>query len=176
MSNTFNVVLPNLKYEDGDVHFICRGRPLKLKKNGKFYYKKELPLRLKKRSYSFKYKDVHYECTIKEKEEEDGLIVNVKYESSDGTYVNHDSSKTRKLAKLFESYVLNIPYSDKEDRYDTDEKTELFVYCQKEIQKNSSSYNDETYENDNKREKHPMIQEDYDEEFNGHLFENSRRR
>ena len=140
MSNTFHVLLPNLKYQEGDVYFICRGRPLKLKKNGKFYYKKELPLCLKKRSYSFKYEDVQYECTIKEKEEDDGLLVCVKYESMDGTSVNHDSSKTRQLAKLFESYLLNIPYSPSKNKNDIDEKTELFDYCQKEIKKNSDSF------------------------------------
>jgi hypothetical protein len=182
MSNTFHVILPNLKYQEDDVYFICRGRPLKLKKNGKFYYKKELPLFLKKRSYSFKYEDVQYECTIKEKEEEDGLIVFVKYESTDGTLVNHDSSKTRQLAKLFESYVLNIPYSPSKNEKDTDEKTELFVYCQKEIKKNSESsslYNNEDDIDDldeKNREKNSMNHGESEEEFNGHLFENRRRR
>lgn len=184
MSTEFRVLLPNLRYQNNDIYFISH-RPIKLKKNGKNYFQTEFPLGFKKRFSSIKYKGVQYECTIIEKEEEDGLIVSVKYETNYDNNYCHDTFKMKKLAKLFESYILNIrSYSDNDDR---DDDLEISEYCQKEIKKNSlssSSYDNDDYDNNNNNnDYHNDYQNDYhndkyyrnkqnnDEEFNGYLFE-----
>jgi hypothetical protein len=171
METTFYIILPNLRYKkkDDDIYFVSNA-PIKLKKNGKFYYQTEFPLYLEKRKYTFYYNQNSYECCIKEEEEENGLNVSVKYKKNSQLNkdpIIHDSIRIKELAKLFEAYLLHIPsYLQK---HEEENNIKIEKKCKKsQIYKSDDYYsnynnNQSYYTKDSEKKYNEDYTEDYDE-------------
>jgi hypothetical protein len=104
----FNAILPNLKYKNNKIYFICKDGSLKIIKNNKTIFIKEYALKNISLTGRFYCMGIELNCTILEKEIENGLEINIKY--LDNYNINRDHLK--KFARTVEAKILNIDLDD----------------------------------------------------------------
>ena len=104
---SFDALLPNLRYKNKNIYFIPKN-PIKIKLNGKVEYKYDFLLE----NISFTGKifciNTELNCIVIEKEDEDGLIVNIKYRDGPNIY----KQDMQKFARAVEASILGIDIMD----------------------------------------------------------------
>jgi len=166
----FNALLPNLKYKDKKVYFICKDGPLKIKKDNKIEFVREYSLGDISLNGKFFCMDIEINCTILEKENNNGLEVNIKY--NDSPNINRDHMK--KFARALEARILDINI---DEDYESDNSSEFNFQDEyrKKINNELNNEYDEDIENINKKVENniDIIDIDYDkyeiDKFKGNL-------
>jgi hypothetical protein len=136
-TNSFNVLLPNLRYKNEQIYFKSKS-PIKLKINDKIIFNNEFILKDLSFSQTLNYMDMDIHCTIIKIEYDDGLKMNIKYNSNEYNY----TSFMQKIARYVEASILGINI----DESDSDYSEEYYDDKIKEFTENVSIYSEEIYE------------------------------
>lgn len=115
---SYEALLPNLRYKNNNIYFISNN-PIKIKKNNKIDYIYEYILKNISLTGKITCINTELNCTILEKEDKDGLIVNIKYRDSSDIY----KPDMQKFARAIEAAILRI------DLMEDDESEETDNYC-----------------------------------------------
>lgn len=142
-SNSFNVLLPNLRYKNENIYFKPKS-PIKLNINNKIIFTSEFILKDLTYSQTLNYMDIDLYCTIIKAEYDDGLKMNIKYDSNEHNYTLF----MQKIARYVEASILGINIDESEDEYD-DYSEECYDDKIKEFTDNISEYSEEILESDN---------------------------
>lgn len=151
---SYNVILPNLRYKNGNVYFKSK-YPIKLKINDKLIYKNEFILKDLQMDGNIDYMGTNLICNILKEELEDGLKINIEYYSNRYTSL----SDMQKFARYIEACILDINMEDdlsmNDDCYENKIKnySENLNYSSSEIEEenteSSPNYEDDVdYEDD----------------------------
>jgi len=156
----FNALLPNLKYKDKQVYFICKDGSLKIKKDNKIEFVKEYPLGDISLNGKFFCMDIEIDCTILEKEINNGLEVNIKY--NDSPNINRDHMK--KFARALEARILDINIDDDDDESDNSSEFDFQNEYRKKMNYEINNDYEEDIENINSKVENniDLIDNDYD--------------
>lgn len=136
-TNSFNVLLPNLRYKNDGIYFKSKN-PIKLEINNKTIFKNEFLLKDLAYSQTLNYMDIDIHCTIIKTEYDDGLKMNIKYNSNEYNY----TSFMQKIARYVEASILGINIDESESNY----SEEYYDDKIKEFTENISIYSEEIYE------------------------------
>lgn len=136
-TNSFNVLLPNLRYKNDGIYFKSKN-PIKLEINNKTIFKNEFLLKDLSYSQTLNYMDIYINCTIIKTEYDDGLKMNIKYDSNEYNY----TSFMQKIARYVEGSILGINIDESESDY----SEEYYDDKIKEFSENISIYSEEIYE------------------------------
>jgi len=136
-----DVLLPNLRYKNDSVYYYSKN-PLKINKNNRVEYINEILLEDLVLEATVYYSDTEIKCKILKKEDENGLIVNIRFRD------RHDISNRhiQMFARYIEASILKINIEDE--------------YPQEE-------YYEEEFEDEFSEDNHSSIDDDellYDEE------------
>lgn len=140
-TNSFNVLLPNLRYKNNDGIYFKSKNPIKLEINNKTIFKNEFLLKDLAYSQTLNYMDIDIHCTIIKIEYDDGLKMNIKYDSNEYNY----TSFMQKIARYIEASILGINIDESDYEY-TDYSEEYYDNKIKEFTENISIYSEEIYE------------------------------
>lgn len=145
-TNSFNVLLPNLRYKkNSDKLYFKSKHPIKLKINNKNVFKDEFVLKDLSFSQTLNYNGIDIHCNIIKIEYDDGLKMNIKYNSNEYNYM----SFMQKVAKFAEGCILGVNIDDLESRSVDYSNDNYHDYIDK-ASIYSEEYNDEETEiNDN---------------------------
>ena len=145
-----NVLLPNLRYKDGNIFFKSKN-PIKIMLNGKKEFKSDFLLSNLAFNDTVYWKDIELNCTIMKEELEDGLKINIKYMDRHTIYRND----IQKFARVIEATILNIniiesddceidSYSD-EYEYSSENDIDEYEYEQTQQYDQSEQYDEDNY-------------------------------
>ncbi len=144
-TNSFNVLLPNLRYKKTtDKLYFKAKQPIKLKVNHKNIFKDEFVLKDLSYTQTINYMGIDIHCNIIKVEYDDGLKMNIKYKSNEYNYM----SFMQKVAKFAEGCILGVNIDDLESRSVDYSNDNGYDYVEK-ISNYSEEYNDEEHEIDN---------------------------
>jgi hypothetical protein len=135
-TNSFNVLLPNLRYKNDGIYFKSKN-PIKLEINNKTIFKNEFLLKDLEYSQTLNYMDIYINCTIIKTEYDDGLKMNIKYDSNEYNY----TSFMQKIARYVEASILGINIVESESDYSEEYDDKI-----KEFTENISVYSEDIYE------------------------------
>ena len=141
-TNSFNVLLPNLRYQNDGIYFKSKS-PIKLKINNKIIFKDEFLLKDLSFSQTLNYMNIDIHCTIIKTEYDDCLKMNIKYDSNEYNY----TSFMQKIARYVEASILGINIDDLESE-SVDYSEEYYDDKIKEFSENISEYSEEISESD----------------------------
>ena len=148
--NSFNVLLPNLRYKNingGEIYFKCKN-PIKLILNNKKKFVNDFLLKNLDFEKVIDYYGIDLYCTIIKYEYDDGLKINIKYEGNEYNYM----SAMQKIGQYVECSILGLNTNDLESIYydysdeSYNNKINEFV---ENISDNSEEYVEELSENEN---------------------------
>jgi hypothetical protein len=151
---SYEALLPNLRYKNNNVYFISK-YPIRIKKNNKIDYINEYILENISLTGKIKCINTELNCTILEKEDEDGLIVNIKYRDGPDIY----KQDMQKFARVIEAAILGI------DLMEDDESEESDAYSNFSNYNNDYSYYANKMYNDNSSNI-DILEENYDDNEN----------
>jgi hypothetical protein len=150
---SFNALLPNLFYKNKNIYFKPKN-PIKTTINGKIKYNYQFLLNNISLTGKIYCLDIELNCIILEKEDKDGLLVNIKFRDNLHIY----KKDMQKFARAVEASILGIDLMD-------DNETNI----RKEYENEYSSYAHEMYNNpysdideESKISDNYEINEDYD--------------
>jgi len=138
--NSFNVLLPNLRYKNENIYFKPKS-PIKLNINNKIIFTSEFILKDLTYSQTLNYMDIDLYCTIIKAEYDDGLKMNIKYDSNEHNYTLF----MKKISRYVEASILGININETESEYNE----EYYDDRIKEFTDNISEYSEEILESDN---------------------------
>jgi hypothetical protein len=139
-TNSFNVLLPNLRYKNDCIYFKSKS-PIKLKVNNKTIFKDEFLLKDLSFTQTLNYMDMDIHCKIIKVEYDDGLKMNIKYDSNEHNYM----SIMQQIARFVEASILGINIDDSESEYDN-YSDEYYDNKIKDYAENISEYSEEISE------------------------------
>ena len=138
---SYDALLPNLRYKNNNVYFISK-YPIKIKKNNKIEYINEYILENISLTGKIKCINTELNCKILEKEDDDGLIVNIKFRDGPDIY----KQDMQKFARAIEASILGI---DLMEDYDSDESDEDESYDNDYSYYANKMYDEISYNDDN---------------------------
>lgn len=147
---SYEALLPNLRYKNNNIYFISKN-PIKIKKNNKIDYIDEYILKNISLTGKITCISTELNCTILEKEDKDGLIVNIKYRDSSDIY----KQDMQKFARTVEAAILGIDLM--EDIEDESEISDTYY--------DEYSYENKIYDEINNIETIDENYENIDEDF-----------
>jgi hypothetical protein len=163
---SYNAILPNLRYKNNNIYFIPKN-PIKIRLNGKIEYKYEFILEDMELTAKINCIDTELTCKILEKENENGLIVNIKFR--DNSYICKQDMQ--KFARAVEAAILDIDLMDDNDSDISDTN-----YCNEYSYHANKIYDDDNtkddYSNDEIIEENKEIDENEDNYDNYDNFKN----
>jgi hypothetical protein len=127
---SYEALLPNLRFKNNNVYFVSKN-PIKIKKNDKIDYINEYILENISLTCKIKCINTELNCTILEKEDKNGLIVNIKFRDETDIYKH----TMQKFARAAEAAILGIDLMED--------------YESSEIDTNNDYISDNTYYTDN---------------------------
>ena len=139
-TNSFNVLLPNLRYKNNGIYFKLKD-PIKLEINNKIIFKNEFLLKDLEYSQTLNYMNIDIHCTIIKTEYDDGLKMSIKYDSNEYNY----TSFMQKIARFVEASILGINIDELDAEYD-DYSQDYYDDKIKEFTENISDCSEEIYE------------------------------
>lgn len=158
-TNSFNVLLPNLRYKNDCIYFKSK-TPIKLKVNNKTIFKDEFLLKDLSFTQTLNYMDMDIHCKIIKVEYDDGLKMNIKYDSNEHNYM----SIMQQIARFVEASILGINIDDSESEYD-DYSDEYYDNKIKDYVENISVYSEEYVDENSEVEQNNVsfIEEDHED-------------
>ena len=112
---SYEALLPNLRFKNNNVFFISKN-PIKIKKDNKIDYINEHILKNISLSGKITCINTELDCTILEKEDKDGLIVNIKFRDGPGIY----KQDMQKFARVLEAAILGIDLMEDDESEESD--------------------------------------------------------
>jgi hypothetical protein len=166
-NKSYEVLLPNLRYKNNNVCFIPK-YPIKIKKNNKIDYINEYVL--ENLSLTGKITCINTELNgrILEKEDENGLIVNIKYRDGPDIY----KQDVQKFARAIEAAILGIDlmedYESEESDIYSNYNNDYSYYANKMYNDDMSNIdtNEENYDDENINQDFYEGNDEYSEEYN----------
>lgn len=155
---SFEALLPNLRYKNNNIYFISK-YPIKIKKNNKIIYINEYLLENISLTGKITCIDTELNCTILEKEDNNGLIVNIKFR--DGPFIYKQDMQ--KYARAIEAAILGIDLMEdnETDISDTCSDNDYSYYVNKMYDDEISNYGsiDEYFDENSNQD---ILEENYE--------------
>lgn len=112
----YDVLLPNLRYKKDNVYFYSTN-PIKINKNNRVEYIDEILLEDLVLESTVYYLDTEIKCKILEKENEDGLVINIRFRDRHDICNRH----IQMFARYIEASILKINIEDEYHHEEYDE-------------------------------------------------------
>jgi hypothetical protein len=166
---SYEALLPNLRYKkkDKNIYYIHKN-PIKITLNGKTDYKKEFLLEDVYFNGNIYCIDTEINFSILEKEDDEGLIVNIKYR--DAAYIYKQDMQ--KFARAIEAFLLGIDIMEDNDSYEDS----YYSYDNNYSYYASSLYDDNSAYDDNSSYDNESFQDDiksYDDVNSNYEYESN---